>query len=95
LHSFRADSATVPAEAWDFVRIFCGTRFAREKTVAHNERINMLGWTLVFLVIALVAGVLGFAGIAGAAVGMARILFVIFLILFLVSLILRLARQGR
>jgi uncharacterized membrane protein YtjA (UPF0391 family) len=50
----------------------------------------MLGWTLIFLVIALIAGVLGFTGIAGAAVGMARILFAIFLILFLATLVLRL-----
>ena len=29
----------------------------------------MLGWTLIFLIVALVAGVLGFTGIAGAAGG--------------------------
>jgi uncharacterized membrane protein YtjA (UPF0391 family) len=56
-----------------------------------NERRNMLGWTLIFLMVALIAGVLGFAGIAGAAAGIAKILFVIFLVLFLVSLIARLA----
>lgn len=50
----------------------------------------MLGWTLIFLVIALAAGVLGFTGIAGVAVGIARILFAIFLILFLATLVLRL-----
>lgn len=54
------------------------------------KKFTMLGWTLVFLIIALVAGVLGFTGIAGAAVGIARILFAIFLILFLASLIFRL-----
>lgn len=52
---------------------------------------QMLGWTLIFLIIALIAGVLGFTGLAGTAMGIARILFFIFLILFLVSLVLRLA----
>jgi uncharacterized membrane protein YtjA (UPF0391 family) len=59
----------------------------------HRERRFMLGWTLVFLIIALVAGVFGFAGIAGAAVGIARVLFAIFLILFLVSVIIRLTAR--
>jgi uncharacterized membrane protein YtjA (UPF0391 family) len=50
----------------------------------------MLGWTLIFLIIAVIAGVLGFTSLAGTAVGIARILFTIFLVLFLVSLIIRL-----
>jgi len=49
----------------------------------------MLGWTLIFLIIALIAGALGFWGLADAAMVIARILFVIFLVLFLVSLISR------
>jgi len=57
------------------------------------KRNHMLGWTLIFLIIALIAGVLGFTGIAGAAVGIAKILFFIFLVLFLVSLIVRLAAK--
>jgi uncharacterized membrane protein YtjA (UPF0391 family) len=58
--------------------------------VNNKKEVVMLGWTLMFLIIALVAGVLGFTGIAGAAVGIARILFFIFLVLFLASLVLRL-----
>jgi uncharacterized membrane protein YtjA (UPF0391 family) len=58
-----------------------------------RERIFMLGWTLVFLIVALLAGALGFTGIAGAAVGIARVLFFIFLVLFLVPLILRLSAK--
>jgi len=54
------------------------------------KQFRMLGWTLIFLIVALIAGVLGFTGIAGAAVGIARILFAIFLILFLASLVFRL-----
>jgi uncharacterized membrane protein YtjA (UPF0391 family) len=58
--------------------------------VNNKKEVVMLGWTLMFLIIALVAGVLGFTGIAGAAVGIARILFCIFLVLFLATLVLRL-----
>jgi uncharacterized membrane protein YtjA (UPF0391 family) len=53
----------------------------------------MLGWTIIFLIIALVAGILGFTSIAGAAMGIAKVVFAIFLVLFLVSLILRLAAK--
>jgi uncharacterized membrane protein YtjA (UPF0391 family) len=61
-----------------------------ESSIKKEEEVYMLGWTLIFLIIALIAGVLGFTGIAGAAVGIARVLFAIFLILFLATLILRL-----
>ena len=47
----------------------------------------MLGWSIMFLVIALVALMLGFAGIAGVAATIAKVLFFIFLVLFLVTLI--------
>jgi len=47
----------------------------------------MLGWAVVFLIIALVAAVFGFGGIAAASVGIAKLLFFIFLVLFIISLI--------
>ena len=47
----------------------------------------MLGWAVVFLVIALVAAVLGFGGIAAASAGMAKVLFFVFLLLFIISLV--------
>jgi uncharacterized membrane protein YtjA (UPF0391 family) len=50
-------------------------------------RINMLRWTLGFLVVALIAAVLGFGGIAVAAAGIAKIIFILFLILFVVTLV--------
>lgn len=46
----------------------------------------MLGWALMFLLLALVAGAFGFFGIAGASFGFAKILFFIFLALFVISL---------
>jgi uncharacterized membrane protein YtjA (UPF0391 family) len=53
----------------------------------HNGGLVMLGYAILFFVIALVAAVFGFGGIAGAATGIAQILFVVFLVLFILSLI--------
>lgn len=53
----------------------------------------MLGWAVVFLIIALVAAIFGFGGIAVASAGIAKILFVIFLVLFVISL--RFGWRGR
>ena len=47
----------------------------------------MLGWAVVFLIIALVAAVFGFGGVALASAGIAKVLFVIFLVLFVISLL--------
>ena len=47
----------------------------------------MLGWAVIFLIIALVAAVFGFGGIAAASAGIAKLLFVIFLLLFIISLV--------
>src|ERR1051325_9658816 len=48
-------------------------------------RIDMLHYSLVFLIIALIAGFLGFGGVAGAAVGIAKILFFVFLVIWLIT----------
>jgi uncharacterized membrane protein YtjA (UPF0391 family) len=45
----------------------------------------MLGYTLLFLVIALIAGALGFGVVAGTAALIAKVLFVVFLVLFVAS----------
>ena len=52
----------------------------------------MLGWALVFLVVALLAVGLGFTTIAGASIAVAKLLFLVFLVLFVVSLIMHLVR---
>ncbi len=52
----------------------------------------MLGWALVFLVVALIAGLLGFTGLAVASAGIAQILFYIFVVLFVVSSLIYLIR---
>jgi uncharacterized membrane protein YtjA (UPF0391 family) len=49
------------------------------------EDIAMLGWALVFFVLALVAAYMGFYGLAGVAAVVAKLLLVVFLILLLVS----------
>jgi uncharacterized membrane protein YtjA (UPF0391 family) len=48
----------------------------------------MLGWALLFLIVALIAGAFGFRGVAGMATNFAKLLFFVFLILFVLSLIL-------
>jgi uncharacterized membrane protein YtjA (UPF0391 family) len=54
----------------------------------------MLGWALMFLVVALVAALFGFGGIYAAAAGIAKILFFIFLVMFVLSLVMGLARRA-
>ena len=54
----------------------------------------MLGWAVVFLILALVSALLGFGGVAAVATDIAQILFFLFLILFVLSLVVR-ALQGR
>lgn len=49
---------------------------------------GLLGWAVIFLVIALVAALFGFTNIAAGAMGIARVLFGIFLIIFLFFLVL-------
>lgn len=48
----------------------------------------MLGWSILFLIVAVIAAVFGFGGIAAAATDIARLLFVVFLVLFVISLVL-------
>jgi uncharacterized membrane protein YtjA (UPF0391 family) len=52
----------------------------------------MLGWSLIFLIVAIVAAIFGFGGIAGTAANIAIILFWIALAIFVVSVIVGLAR---
>jgi len=47
----------------------------------------MLGWVLVFLVLAIVAAIFGFTGIYVAAAGIAKILFWVFLALLVMSML--------
>ncbi|MDP3738685.1 MAG: DUF1328 domain-containing protein [Hyphomonadaceae bacterium] len=54
----------------------------------------MLGWALVFFVLALGAAALGFGGLAGVSASIAQILFVVFLALTVLAFAVR-AVQGR
>ncbi len=47
----------------------------------------MLGWSVIFFILALAAALLGFGGIAASMAGIAKILFFIFLVMLLVSLV--------
>jgi uncharacterized membrane protein YtjA (UPF0391 family) len=53
---------------------------------------SLLGWALVFLVIAIIAAIFGFGVLAAASAGIAKILFYIFLAIFVITLIASLAR---
>lgn len=48
---------------------------------------SLLGWALIFLVVAIIAAAFGFGGIASASAGIAKVLFFIFLVVFVVLLI--------
>src|SRR6185312_12644986 len=50
---------------------------------------TMLGWTLIFVIVALIAGYLGFFALAGVAAGIAKILFLLFLALLVISFAMR------
>ncbi|HWX21934.1 MAG TPA: DUF1328 domain-containing protein [Candidatus Binatia bacterium] len=52
----------------------------------------MLGWALIFLVVAIIAASFGFGGIAGTAAGIAQILFYLFIAIFVISLLMGLIR---
>ena len=54
----------------------------------------MLGWALLFFILALVAAVFGFGGIATGLAGIAKILFFVFLVVFVASLILNFSRRA-
>jgi uncharacterized membrane protein YtjA (UPF0391 family) len=47
----------------------------------------MLGWALVFLILALVAAAFGFRGVQGTATGIAKTMFFLFLVLFVLSVL--------
>jgi len=48
---------------------------------------GLLGWALVFLVVALIAAALGFGGVASASAGIAKVLFFVFLVVFIALLV--------
>ena len=56
---------------------------------------SILGWALVFLVLAVISAVFGFGVLAAASAGIAKILFYIFVAVFVISLIAHLVRGGR
>ncbi len=55
---------------------------------------SLLGWALVFLVVAIIAAVFGFGVVASAAAGIAKVLFFIFIVIFAIMFILGLFRRA-
>ena len=54
----------------------------------------MLGWAIVFAILALVAGALGFFALAGFAAVIAKVLLLVFIVLLVVSFAVRALRGG-
>jgi uncharacterized membrane protein YtjA (UPF0391 family) len=52
----------------------------------------MLGWSVVFAILAAVAGALGYFTLAGVAAGVAKILFFVFLALLVLNFVIRAVR---
>jgi uncharacterized membrane protein YtjA (UPF0391 family) len=50
---------------------------------------QMLGWAIIFAVLAIIAGWLGFIGLAGVAAIFAKILFLVFLALLIATFVVR------
>ena len=48
---------------------------------------DLLRWTVIFLILALLAGVLGFGGLAGSFAYIGKILFFVFVVLLIASFI--------
>jgi uncharacterized membrane protein YtjA (UPF0391 family) len=53
-----------------------------------EQKMSILKWALIFLVVSIIAGVLGFTGVSAASADIARVLFYIFVVIFVVLLIL-------
>jgi hypothetical protein len=58
-----------------------------------TQEMNMLHYSVVFLVIALIAAVFGFGGIASGAVEIAKILFFIFAAMAIIGFVLGLVKK--
>ena len=68
-----------------------GTKF-QARVLSHEipgeQKMSILKWALIFLVVSIVAGLLGFTGVSAASADIARVLFYIFVVIFLILLIL-------
>jgi uncharacterized membrane protein YtjA (UPF0391 family) len=52
----------------------------------------MLGWALIFFILAVAAGILGFVALAGVAAAIAKVLFIVFLALLVAGFVVRAIR---
>ncbi len=52
----------------------------------------MLGWALIFFILAIAAGLLGFFALAGVAAAIAKALFIVFLVVLVATFVVRAIR---
>jgi uncharacterized membrane protein YtjA (UPF0391 family) len=55
----------------------------------NQEGLEMLQWTVIFLVLALIAAFFGFGSLAGTAASIAQVLFFVFLAALVISFFMR------
>ncbi len=67
------------------------TREGRVGPGCRRSETKMLGWVILFLIIAIIAAIFGFGGIAAGAMLAAKIIFWIFVALFVIGLLVSLA----
>ena len=53
----------------------------------------MLGWAIVFFVMAIVTAAFGYGGIATGIAGVAKVMFIVFLVLLALSIIMHMVRR--
>jgi len=62
--------------------------------IGKDATMGLLGWALLFLVVALIAAIFGFGGIANTSAGIAKTLFLIFVVVFIALLVMNFLTAG-
>ncbi len=54
---------------------------------------SLLGWAIVFLIIAIIAAIFGFGFITATSLWIAKVLFFIFIVVFIILFVMSIARR--
>lgn len=55
---------------------------------------SLLGWAVVFLIIAIIAAIFGFGLVMSTSIAIAKVLFFLFIVVFIILLIVGLVRRA-